>query len=100
MRPLTSEEKAWVERALREEPDLQGQDITKFLSQIDSLRVNEACDCGDPQCRSVRFQHYRPGFSYGLADAIMNKGTAQEFLVMLFADHETGLLTEIEVIDD
>jgi hypothetical protein len=98
MRSLTSEEKLWVQRALQEEPDLQGQDITNFLSQVDSLKVQGRCPCDDPQCRSVRFQHYRPGFSYGLADAVINKGTANEFRVILFADHETGLLTEIEVL--
>ena len=98
MRELNEDEVSWIEQALREEPDLQGKDITQYLEQIKSLKVAEQCDCGDAECKSVRFQHYRPGYSYGFADASINKGTNQEFLAIVFIDRETRLITEIKTV--
>ena len=98
MRELNKDEASWIEQALKEESDLKSQDITQYLEQIKSLKVVEECDCGDRECKSVRFQHYRPGYSYGLADASINRGTNKEFLAIVFVDRQTRLITEIETV--
>lgn len=69
---LNKDEISWIKQALVQEPSLQG--------------------------KSVRFQHYRPGHSYGFANAVIKKGDST-FLVKIFIDKETNLTSEMEAID-
>ena len=69
-------------------------DPNPFLDQIDDLRIVYKCKCGNENCHTVHFQNYRRGRS----DAIVNYHTKDERLLIIFADQETGKLSELEII--
>lgn len=69
-------------------------DPEPYLAQIENLMVVARCGCGDPNCHTVDFQHYRPGRSVALAHT--NTDDGRELIV--FEDEETGHLTQLEVI--
>jgi len=113
-RSLTEEEKRWLRQALallstgeylgggrwvdvetgETMPLGPPVDPEPFLKQLDSLLVVDECRCGDPNCHTVRFQHYRPGRSHALVHTETDDGRQ----LIVFADEETRLLTELEVI--
>ena len=48
-RKLTQQEIELINTALSDEQNKSGLDIEKYLSQIETLRVVEECNCGDPE---------------------------------------------------
>ncbi|WP_035107943.1 hypothetical protein [Desulfovirgula thermocuniculi] len=113
-RTLTEEERKWLEEALVLLPtgeymgggrwvDVEtGETIPldppvhpkPYLAQLNDLLVVEECGCGVPECHTVKFQHYRPGKSCALVHTTTDDGHQ----LVVFADEEMGLLTELEVI--
>ena len=97
-RELSAKERYFVLEALRQEPDLSDAKRLHFLSQVDSLRVIEECDCGDPSCYSVRFSNSEIGYSLGFADGIVYEGTKEEMRIILFLHSESELISEMETV--
>lgn len=113
-RPLTEEEKGWLRQALAllptgeymgggrwHDPILGGTmppdppiDPEPYLAQIDDLVVTSRCDCGDPGCHTVQFQHFREGRSVALVHTTTGDGRQ----LIVFVDADTGMLSELEVI--
>ena len=69
-------------------------DPRPFFDQIDDLRAIYKCKCGDKNCHTVHFQHYRRGRS----DAIITYYTKDGRMLIIFVDEETGKLSELEII--
>jgi len=38
-------------------------DPTSLLNEVDDLRVIDECDCGEPNCHTVKFQNFERGKS-------------------------------------
>ncbi|MBC7324172.1 MAG: hypothetical protein H5T99_02510, partial [Moorella sp. (in: Bacteria)] len=113
-RPLTEEEKGWLREALAllptgeymarsrwRDPILGGTmpldlpiDPGPYLAQIDELVVTSRCDCGDPRCHTVTFQHFRQGKSVALVHTTTGDGRQ----LIVFVDADTRMLSELEVI--
>jgi hypothetical protein len=88
-RPVNEWEKKMLVRGLS-----SLRDAGPYLGQIDSLQVVDKCGCGSPGCHTVKFHHYRKGYSYAVAHARTDDGRD----IIIFADEETGWLTELEII--
>ena len=98
-RNLTIKEKWWIEEALNQEPELSEIEKARYKLQLtEELKVIEECDCGDPDCGSVRLSGYVEAHSVGIADGIINKGSSEEFRVTLFINKVSRRLSEIETI--
>lgn len=113
-RPLTEQEKDWLRQALAllptgehmgggcwHDPILGGALLPDspihpepYLAQIDNLVVTSRCECGDPGCHTVHFQHYRKGKSVALVHTTTGDGRQ----LIVFIDGETRMLSELEVI--
>ncbi len=97
-RKLTHQEVEWIQIALSDQHKEFGLDINDYLSQISSLRVIEECDCGDPTCHSVRFQNYEAGNSHGFADGTAKDKDNKAFMVTLFVNSATNMISELETM--
>jgi hypothetical protein len=77
-RLLTKQEKEWLDRGFeaykagkdirfksqsKTIPNTAGLNLDLLVQEIESLRVISKCDCGDPECHTIRFQNYEPGYS-------------------------------------
>lgn len=69
-------------------------DPRPLLDQVDSLRVVGRCECGDPRCHTIRFQHYERGKSV----AIVSHSTDDGRLLVIHVHEQTGLLAELEIV--
>jgi hypothetical protein len=113
-RPLIPQERKWLIEALSTmergehfgggvlveqktgavKPRDRAVDPSFFLNQVDSLLVTSKCECGDPNCLTVYFQHYR-GFHTGVV-AFHQSGDGHTIIV--HTDDGTGEINELEVI--
>jgi hypothetical protein len=113
-RPLTAEERAWLIRGLQMLPTGHAfggglstnyhtgevlpldpvVDPAPYLSQLDELRVREICDCGEPECHTVHFQHY----VFRKSVPLVYSHTEDDRLLNIFVNKDTGLLAELEII--
>jgi hypothetical protein len=69
-------------------------DPAPYLAQVDELVVVDQCKCGQPGCRTVSFQHYRPG----RAVALVHTETEDGRVLIVGVDEETDGLAELEVV--
>ena len=97
-RELTATEKWWVEEALNQEPEVSDLEKATYKLQLENLKVIEECDCGDPNCGSVKFSDYVQGHSVAIADAIIHKHSSEEFLVILFINEVSDRFSELETV--
>jgi hypothetical protein len=88
----TEDQGCWLDSETGEE--LSPIDIQALLDQIDRLRVTYECDCGQSNCRTIAFQHYRPGKTRVIVDSATDDGR----MLLIDADGETRLLTGLEII--
>lgn len=98
-RNLTNLEKNWILESLTQEDSLSPYERNEFIKQLPKLHVTEHCDCGDPKCPDVMFNTYQSGTSYAVAQGTINQGEKDEFVVIVFVNIETNLLSEIEVVN-
>jgi len=114
-RKLTRQEKKWLSRGLKSletgeyfgggrwvdvetekvKPLDEPVDTAFFLQQIDGLKVVSKCDCGDKNCYTVMFQHYRPGKKIS---TIVSYFTEDHRMLNIDVDEETGKLVQLEII--
>jgi hypothetical protein len=81
VRPISAEERAVLERAVRVAP-AEGV-AAPSLEQLDSLQVVGKCQCG---CASVDFRHLRSGqIAEVVADAIGDAPNGETVDVLVFA---------------
>ena len=66
-----------------------------FLNQIIWLRVVSKCDCGEPNCHTVRFQ--KEGYSKSRV-AIVTTYIEDGRMLIIHIDEESGIIIELEVI--
>lgn len=103
-RPLTEQEKEWIKKCLSTLPKkkvfiskdgifLPPTNPKPYLEQIDSLIVIDKCSCGDPNCHSIKFQHFQEKGSYAIAITSLEDGR----FAILYTNEE-GFLSELEVI--
>lgn len=117
-RKLTQQERNWLLKGLRTlsrgtyfgggkwvdmktgkvKPKDKPIDNKKYLRQIDDLRVVKKCSCGEKNCHTVNFQHYRDGYHGGHSVALAESTTDDGRMLIVFADRKTGKLTELELI--
>jgi hypothetical protein len=69
-------------------------DNDEFINQLDSLIIIGKCQCGDPECHTVQFQHYRAGYSIKLVEMILEDGR----IMRIFINRELGLVSGLEII--
>ena len=105
-RPIDQFEKEYLLRGLGmldEAKPIQGEDglgaVTwvykdELAMQIDSLIVIGRCQCGDPDCHTIQFQHHRGGFSEKIVEMALEDGRT----LSIYVDRERGLLSGLEVI--
>jgi len=113
-RPLTEQERAWLIQGLATLPtgkalgggvwakyhtgevDPLGPpvDPEPFLRQIEGLRVVGICDCGEPDCHTVTFQHAAGGKRASLVYSHIEDGR----LLIIDLNKDTGLLAQMEII--
>ena len=67
-----------------------------LVMQIDSLVVIGRCQCGDPDCHTVQFQHHRAGFSEKIIEMVLEDGRTMS----IFVDRERGLITSLDVVKE
>ncbi len=65
-----------------------------FLDQVDSLIVTDMCRCGQADCHTVYFQHYRGEPTGAIAFHFADDGHT----VIVHVDDKTGKIGELEVI--
>ena len=65
-----------------------------LLGQVDHLRVVSKCDCGEPDCHTVRFQNFESGKSVALVCDSTDDGR----ILIIHINEDSGLLAELEVI--
>ena len=68
----------------------------ELVMQIDSLVVIGRCQCGDPNCHTVQFQHHRGGHSEKIVELALDDGRT----LSIYVDRERGLLSQLEVIKE
>lgn len=66
----------------------------ELRSQIDSLVIIGKCQCGDPDCHTVQFQHFQPGCSYKIVETKLE----DDRTMRIFINGENGLLSGLEII--
>ena len=92
VRPISAEERAVLERAIRLAPS-EGAE-TPSLDQLDSLQVVGKCGCG---CASVDFRHLKSGqIAEVVADAIGETSRGELVGVLVFA--LDGNLVGLEIV--
>lgn len=67
-----------------------------LVMQIDSLIVIGKCQCGDPNCHTIQFQHHRCGQSEKIVELSLEDGR----ILSIYIDRERGLITQLEIIKD
>lgn len=76
----------WVDMETGETlPPDEPIDPQPFLEQINNLRVIYKCKCGDKNCHTIHFQHFRKGKSV----AIVNYYTEDDRMLIIFIDEES-----------
>ncbi|MBU1024320.1 hypothetical protein KKB99_08580 [bacterium] len=69
-------------------------DRKNLESQVDSLMVIGICQCGDPDCHTVQFQHYSPGLSSPAIQTRLKDGRS----LSIFVNHKSGLISGLQVV--
>jgi hypothetical protein len=101
-RSLSEQERTWLGRGLavlqtgkhRYGDSSRAVDTRRYADQIDGLRVVHQCECGEPTCHTVHFQHFRRGRSIALVDTTTEDGR----MLIVLVDEDTDMLAELEVI--
>ena len=113
-RPLSDQERQWLELVLGTLPKGEyfggGQwinektselkpldepkDASRWLAQIPSLRVSGRCECGDPNCKTIKFAREGRGPKVGIATVSDGEG----HMLIALIDETTGELAELEVV--
>ena len=73
----------WVERK-----DLE--------SQVDSLVVIGICQCGDPDCHTVQFQHYSPGQSLEIIKTDLEDGRT----ISISINQKSGQISGLQIVKE
>ena len=85
----------WIEiETGKVKPKDEPIDPQRWIDQIDGLRVVGQCQCGEPNCHTVQFQHFVPGRVVGIVAYHTDDGRHLNILV----NEDTGLLAELEVV--
>ena len=66
-----------------------------LIDQMAELQVIEQCNCGEPSCHTIRFQH----FERRKSKKIVFYHTEDKRLLLIFVNRDSGLLAELEIID-
>jgi hypothetical protein len=113
-RPLTKQEKDWLLRGLKTLEtgeffgggnwiDVENKRRKKLdkpvnanflLEQIDELQVTEKCNCGEPNCHTVKFQN----FEIGKSVAVVCYHTEDKRMLIIHINENNGKLAELEII--
>ncbi|CAN5632167.1 MAG: hypothetical protein ACR2N0_18320 [Rubrobacteraceae bacterium] len=98
-RQITEQERTWLLRSLKTLeagegfPDGEIVYAAPYLTQLGELRVVGECECGEPNCHTIKFQHFGEGASVAFVDHHTEDGR----MLTIFED-EAGMLSELEVI--
>lgn len=65
-----------------------------WINQIDSLRVIGQCECGEPNCHTVKFQNFERGKSV----ALVCDSTDDKRMLIIHINEDNGLIAELEII--
>ena len=65
-----------------------------LVNQLDSLVIVGVCQCGDPDCHTVQFQHHKAGSSSKIVEMKLEDGRSMS----VYINRERGLLSGLEII--
>jgi hypothetical protein len=69
-------------------------DVDELYQQVDSLVVIGKCQCGDPMCHTVQFQHYKVGQSSEIFSTVLDDSRTMS----IFVNRMTGMLSGLQVV--
>lgn len=85
--PLLGEDGSTVEHMI---------DRGNLESQVDSLIVIGICQCGDPDCHTVQFQHYSSGLSSEVFKTELEDGRTMS----IFINQKSGLISGLQIVNE
>lgn len=65
-----------------------------FLRQIDEIRVVRKCDCGQPECYTIKFQNYEPRKCGVMIETVTEDGR----IMLIDVHNETQIPAGLEII--
>ena len=90
-RELTEQEIDWLKQGLK---TLKPNEYENYVKQIRGLRAVYKCDCGEPDCHTIHFQHFEKAKSVSLVMSSTDDGR-----MLFILEHEDNWkLSELEII--
>lgn len=90
-RPLYLNERRYLTLGLRE---LLNWDNERIEKETKYLRVVSMCDCGEPTCLDIMFQHHVRGETRGLGHMFLEDGR----ILIIHVHPEKNKISELEII--